>query len=173
MKREQIKTRMITWAIHNTRISERMIEFWVQLSEPVVLTGKDEIEISGYIADIVQQHKQGVATPCINILAYNICRDHIHIILQCTESERDNIVRKLKWKSTQLYKNKHNIKEVLHLRWQKYNYSEIKDEKYLYNAIEYIKTNREHHRLPTSKGLQPLVHTVVCKNYIFDRIQYK
>lgn len=173
MKKEQIKTRMITRSTHNTRISERMMEFGVQLWEPVLLDEKDEIEITEYIADIVQQHQQGVVTPCILILAYNICRDHIHIILQCTESDRDNIVRKLKWKSTQLYKNKHHIKETLHLRWQKYNHSEIKDEKYLFNAMEYIKTNREHHDLPISKGLQPLVHTIVCKDYIFDTIQYK
>lgn len=188
--KEEIKTWMITWATHNTRISERMVEFGVKLWEPVIMDENDEIEITKTIAEITKEDN-------LKVLAYNICKDHVHMILQCTESERDNIVQKLKSVSARKYNIEHNITvptskgswplvhtvvwklpkkwiEQNHLRWQKYNRNEIKDEKYLYNAIEYIHTNREHHGLlPFTDKNMDGERVFVTKDYIFDKIQYK
>ena len=137
-QKEEIKTRMITWVTHNTRLSNRMMELKIELGEGVYLPPEEEIEITGYIADIVKEDQ-------LTVLQYAICRQHVHMILQCTESEKDNIVRKLKGKTTQLYKQYHRITNEHHLRAQKYNAREIKDEKYLYNAMEYVKNNRVKH----------------------------
>lgn len=159
---DELKIYMITWSTHNTRISERMIKFWVQLWVPVILNESMEIEISGYILQIINEFKleyKDIFSP--QILAYNICKDHVHMILKCYEWYRDNMVRKFKWKSTQLYKNNHGITEQLHLWGQKYNRREIIDEKYLYNAINYVENNREKHGLPISNGLLPVVHAIL------------
>ena len=71
----------------------------------------DEIEITKYISEIVQEDmsKQNGNDPLYKILAYNICRDHIHMILQCTESERDDIVQKFKSVSSRKYNINHGL----------------------------------------------------------------
>ena len=66
--------------------------------QPLVLNISQEIEITKYISQIVKKDDK-------KLLKYNICKDHVHIILICEEEKRDNIVRKLKGKSTQFYKD--------------------------------------------------------------------
>lgn len=144
----------ITWVTHNSRVSERMVQFGVERGEPVVLSGDDEIEITKYILQIVQEEK-------LRILNYNICRDHVHMLLICDESKRDNIVRKLKGKSTQLYKQNHGLKEEFHLWAQKYSCTFIESDKQMANTMEYIQHNREKHKLPRNKGLQPIVASMI------------
>ncbi len=91
----------ITWVTHNSRVSERMIEYEAvikylrmnkgqnPIQEPTVLNESEEIEISEYIADIIREDK-------LRVLGYNICQDHVHLVLVCEEHERDKIVQKLK-----------------------------------------------------------------------------
>ena len=106
----------ITFVTHNSRVSERMMEFGVKVGEPVILNDEKEVEITRYIAQIVKEDR-------LRIVAYNICRDHVHMVLVCAEEQRDNIVRKLKGKSTQLYKQNHNISGKFSLWAQKYSYT--------------------------------------------------
>ena len=77
------------------------------------------------------------------------------MVLQCTEGEKDNIIRKLKGKTTQLYKQHRGITKEYHLRAQKYNAREIRDEKYFYNAMEYVEHNREKHGLSAGYANPP------------------
>lgn len=120
------------------------------LALPTLLSIQDEIDITKYIVKISQDD-------ALRILAYNICEDHMHLILVCEETERDNIIGKLKGKSTQLYKQAHRIKSEFHLWAQKYNHSVILNETQLIQTIQYIHNNREKHLLTENKGLQPLV----------------
>lgn len=93
----------ITWVTHNSRVSERMKKYSKNKGlQPLVLNIRQEIEITSYISRIVKEDK-------LKLTAYNICADHIHLILFSDEIRRDNIVRKLKGKSTQLYKEKRNM----------------------------------------------------------------
>ena len=79
----------ITTATHNSRYSQRMFDSFVKLGEPVWLSEKEEIIISETIAEIAEKDK-------LNILAYNICGDHAHILLVCEEEELPKIVQKIK-----------------------------------------------------------------------------
>lgn len=141
----------ITWLTHNSRVSDRMVRYRGCRGPAVILSAEEEIEITSYIRDIVVEDQ-------IIILAYNICRNHVHLLLICRKKERDNVVRKLKGKTTQLYKNARGIKTELHLWAQKYGCQDIEDEDYLYGVVHYIRHNREKHGLSSlHKGLQPLV----------------
>ncbi|MDR0650280.1 MAG: transposase [Candidatus Peribacteria bacterium] len=91
-----------------------------------------------YLADIIQKDT-------LQVQEYIICRNHLHLIIQCENSKRDNIVRKLKGKTTQLYKKHHHITTPFHLRAQKYDAKVIHNEKYLHNALKYVKYNRLKH----------------------------
>ena len=79
----------VTTATHNSRYSQRMFDSFVKLGEPVWLSEKEEIIVSETIAEIAEKDK-------LNILAYNICGDHAHILLVCEEEELPKIVQKIK-----------------------------------------------------------------------------
>ena len=131
----------ITWVTHSSRISLRMRKYNSGLKpNPIVLSLKQEIDITGYIAQIVIEDK-------LKIFNYNIYADHLHLILFCQNNKRDNIVRKLKGKSTQLYKNHNKIENEFHLWGQKYNYWAITSDEQLASTYEYIKHNRTKHNL--------------------------
>ena len=83
------KTWHITTATHNSRYSQRMFDYHVKSGEAVWLSEQDEIMIAEIIADIVKEDK-------LNILEYNICGDHMHILLVCDENELPKIVGKIK-----------------------------------------------------------------------------
>ncbi|KAA6302925.1 MAG: Modification methylase TaqI [Candidatus Ordinivivax streblomastigis] len=167
----------VTTAIHDSRTSQRMIDYNVRekrfngtLPNPQIfpLDAQDELIITKTIAEIVQADN-------LNVLAYNICRDHLHIIIVCESEELDNIVRKLKGKSSQKLKEFLNIPkdDVFKLWTQKFGYKEIINNEQLYNTIEYIETNRIKHELPDNKGLQPLVNTMLCTIDHAFRPEYK
>ncbi len=145
----------IVWATHSTRMSKRMKKYKIKLKNPIYLDINMRYEITKYLIKIIKEDK-------INILALNVLHHHVHLILICFKWKRDNIVRKLKGKTTQLYKNKHNIKKEFHLWQQKYNHKIIESEEQLYNTINYVKNNHIKHNISVHKGLQPLVKKVLC-----------
>jgi len=140
----------IVWVTHNSRISERMITYRVKRGEPLLLTSDEEVEITEFIRDIVVENGYVV-------LAYNICRDHVHLILVCEEEKRDFIVGHIKGKATHLFKKVHDIETTFHLWGQKYNYTEIRDNTQLFNTIQYIRYNRRKHNLPPNPRLRAIV----------------
>jgi REP element-mobilizing transposase RayT len=171
--------------------------------EPMLLSTEEEIIITETVAKIVEEDK-------LNVLAYNICFDHMHLLLVCEEEEVPKIVGKIKsmtaravniamgrtvpMTTTAVATRGHapltlpaaslpcseNLldEELLAaatrghapltlpddenlpaakrgqtqcpLWTQKFGNTYIDSEEHLYNAIEYIRTNREHH------GLDPL-----------------
>ena len=152
---EQKKLFHITWVTHNSRVSERMKKYFKNKGlQPLVLKVEDEIEITSFISQIVLEDK-------LKIVSYNICADHIHLILFCEEVKRDNIVRKLKGKSTQMYKNKRNIDESFSLWAQKYNFTIIFNEEQLFNTNEYILHNRLKHKLSNNYDLQKIINQMI------------
>ncbi|GET28554.1 hypothetical protein SD074_07560 [Prolixibacter sp. SD074] len=79
----------ITTATHNSRYSQRMSDNLVKTGEPVWLSEKEEEIVTKTIAEIANEDK-------LNILAYNICGDHAHMLLVCEEEELPKIVQKIK-----------------------------------------------------------------------------
>lgn len=153
----QKKAFHITWVTHNSRVSERMIQYKVEKWEWVYFDEKQEVLITWYIRDIVKEDN-------LKVLAYNICKDHIHMLLVCEENDLSNIIRKIKWKSSQKYKQYLRIDkdESFSLWAQKYNNSYIETDEKFTEVINYIENNRIKHELPLNKGLQPLVQEMLC-----------
>ncbi|MCA1760150.1 MAG: transposase, partial [Bacteroidales bacterium] len=66
-----------------------MFDNHVKKGEPVWLSEKEEIIVTETISEIVEKDR-------LNIVAYNICGDHAHIVLACTEEELPKIMQKIK-----------------------------------------------------------------------------
>ena len=88
-RKKKKKAWHITTATHNSRYSKRMFDNHVKLGEPVWLSEKEEIIVTETIAEIAKNDR-------LNIVEYNICGDHAHILLVCDEEELNKIVQKLK-----------------------------------------------------------------------------
>ena len=142
----------VTWVTHNSRVSQRMIDYNVQKEHGVQLNEKAEIKITEIISSIICEKK-------FKVYAYNICRDHVHMLIECEENEIINIVRQIKGKSSQLYKAYlgRQAQDSFHLWAQKFNKWFVQSDDQLRSAVTYIVHNREKHGLPENKGLQPLV----------------
>jgi REP element-mobilizing transposase RayT len=144
----------IVWVTHNSRISERMVFYGVQSGEAIILDESMEYEITTYIKEIVLEDR-------LNVLAFAICQDHVHMVLVCREIARDNIVRKLKGKSAQLYKDNHEIADQCHLWAQKYHWEELTTDAQFQNVLNYVTHNRQKHELTTSIELAKLIADVL------------
>lgn len=181
-KEKEKKAFHITTAIHDSRTSQRMIDYKVRekryngtLPEPQIypFSEEDEIVISKIIAQIVKDDK-------LNIMAYNICRDHIHILLVCETEEVDKIVGKIKGKTARVFNSNKGINPLVENKteksvpiWtQKFGCKEITSDEQLWNTVEYIRNNRIKHGLSDSsgsgsssssssnKGINPLVREI-------------
>ncbi len=177
-REKQKKAWHVTWVTHDTRTSERMIRYRVRrpratgelhIDRSIYLDNDDALKVAEILEKIISEDQY-------NCLEFNICSDHVHIILVCEEEELSNIVRKLKGKSAQLFKEHLGIQkdETFNLWAQKFDRREVDSEKYLKNVEGYIHNNREKHNLPDiHKGLQPLVDRMICSHDHAFRTEYK
>jgi len=157
-KEKEKKPFHITWVTHNSRTSQRMIDHKVKKGDTFWLEDEYEVVVAETIKEIVEQDG-------LNVMAFNSCRDHIHLLLVCEEEEIPNIIRKLKGKSSQKLKEHLQIpKEEQFILWaQKYSTTYIESEEQLWNTVEYIRNNRKKHELHSNKGLQPLVDSATMQ----------
>ena len=172
-----LKAWHVTTAIHNSRYSQRMFDNYVKMNMALLLSEKDEFVITDSIVKIVKDDN-------LKVLEYNICRDHMHILLICEKEELAAIAGKLKAVSAR----KCNIergttrgqvpadttrgqvplslsekkKKYTPLWTQKFGRREINDENDLKNVIEYIKNNRKKHGLLTNKKTRSLAEQMFC-----------
>lgn len=92
----------ITTATHNSRYSQRMFDNKVKVGEAVWIDEKDEILVTETIARIVNEDN-------LNVIEYNICGDHIHILLVCEKEEVPKIMGKIKGVSGRRYNIENGI----------------------------------------------------------------
>jgi REP element-mobilizing transposase RayT len=157
----------ITTAIHNSRYSLRMLACNIKLNNPIWISEENELLISNTILEIVVNDK-------LNILAYNICGDHIHIIIKCNKKELSKIVGKIKAITAKNYNvanqitkicdeslNSKNNKTYNSLWTQKFGKNEITSRKQLSIAIKYVNNNREKHTLPVNKELNKIIEKII------------
>ncbi len=178
----------ITTATHNSRYSQRMFDNHVILGEPVWLTEKEEMIITETIAEIIEEDK-------LNIPAYNICGDHLHLILVCEEDEMPKIVGKIKAVSARKCNIEKGItvpatnetlstpvatanspkkKKKYNPLWtQKFGRNEIVTDEQLYNTLNYIRNNRKKHKLPENKKLNAIIDKMTCTIDQAFRLEYK
>ncbi len=163
----------VTTALHNSRYSQRMFDNHVKHGDVIRLEEKDEILITEIVADIVKEDN-------LNVIEYNICGDHMHLLIVCEKEELPKIVGKIKAKSGRKYNIENGItrgqvplsskntennigKKKYNSLWtQKFGKSEIRDEKYLNNAIAYIHNNRIKHNLPGSERIEKIKKEFLC-----------
>ena len=167
----------ITTALHDSRTSQRMIDYKVRekrlmgtAPEPQIipLTADEELLITKTIAEIKEKDN-------LKILSYNICRDHLHVLIVCEYDELSSIVQKIKSvtarkvniargftvpapatehaplsssssSSSSLSKKRGEKQNSL---WtQKFGEKVIESNEQLMNTITYIDKNRSKHQLP-------------------------
>jgi len=178
----------ITTATHNSRYSQRMFDNHVQVGDPVWLSEKEEIIVTETIAKIVIEDK-------LNVLAYNICGDHMHIILACEDEELPSIMQKIKSMSARACNiamgrtipqpaTEHAPLLVdrgitqFHLWTQKFGSKEIVTEEQLNNTIAYVQNNRIKHHLSMAMEHAPspvdtIASTFTCSVSHALRTEYK
>ena len=100
-KEKDKKAFHITTATHDSRTSERMIKYKVRerrdhgtrpLADPEWLSVEEELIVTKLVSEIVIEDQ-------LNVMAYNICEDHMHLLLVCEEEEVQRIMQKIKSKT--------------------------------------------------------------------------
>ncbi len=100
-KEKDKKAFHITTATHDSRTSERMIKYKVREkrdngtkphADPEWLSMDEELLITKIVSEIVIEDQ-------LNVLAYNICGDHMHLLLVCEEGEVPRVMQKIKSKT--------------------------------------------------------------------------
>lgn len=178
-KEKDKKAYHITTALHDSRTSQRMIDYKVRqkrdggtnpLPNYTKLSAEEEISITEEVIAIAQEKQ-------LNIMAYNICGDHIHLLLVCEEEEVPKIMQKIKGRTARVHNSNKGINPLVQkeneksvpLWTQKYGCKDIKDDAQLHNTINYIQTNRAKHDLPSNKALQSLVNNPIL-NQDYDTV---
>ena len=157
-------------------VSQRMIEHKVREkrydgtmpdASPVILSEEEELLVCQVIDTIIEEDR-------LNVIAFNICQDHFHMLLVCEDEEVDMIVGKIK-SLTAIAVNKHRDASTAtgqaspssRAIWtQKYSCKAVTEHEHFNEVIDYIERNRIKHDLPPlpsrqdSKGACPLVHTI-------------
>ncbi len=162
----------VTTATHDSRTSQRMIDYKVRerrdngtrpKAEGIWLEADAELLIAETVANIVKEDE-------LNVMAFNICGDHMHLLLVCEEEELSKIVGKIKGKTARVYNQNKGIDPLVSkaeaksvsLWTQKFGRKVITDDRQLENTLAYIQNNREKHGLGVVKGLKPLVDRMCC-----------
>lgn len=181
----------ITTALHDSRTSQRMIDYHARarrfngtkpLPEVFPLTAEEEELIASIVADIVKEDK-------LIIAAFNLCWDHMHILLICEEEEVPKIMQKIKaktaravnilrWKTIVTPREPAPLagavapatiekritqrgKKQNSLWTQKFGCKKVYTEKYFWNALNYIEKNKAKHKLPNNPKLATIIQSFV------------
>ena len=162
----------ITTAIHDSRTSSRMIKFKVRerremgtnpYPKIIYFTEEEELLVTETISKIVKEDN-------LKLLAFNICSDHIHLLLVCDIDDISKIMQKIKAVTSKNLSRASTTREHAPLQkrkpiWQQ-KYSapkEITSEVQLENTVKYIQTNRRKHGLlPHSNNLQNIIDKMCC-----------
>ena len=159
---------------HNSRTSNRMSIYKIERGDALLLTLQEEIELSIIIGKIITENNY-------RCVAYNICQDHVHLIIVCHEFELSRIVQKIKSISSKIFqrsniaKTRNWSKQKYHLwsqkffraylnEWQLARLSirpgEVYESDHLMNSINYIQNNRIKHQLEYSKKLDEIIQSI-------------
>ncbi|WP_085765921.1 Eco57I restriction-modification methylase domain-containing protein [Nonlabens spongiae] len=161
----------ITTALHDSRTSHRMKKYKVRENREagtnpypnvIYFTPEDDLVITEAIKDVIKEKN-------LDVLAYNICADHIHLLLYCELEEIPEIIQFIKGRSSYALGKRNNLKGLKPLEistplgndkpagsqknkplWsQKYSApKEVTTQEQLDNTLKYIRNNRLKHELP-------------------------
>lgn len=165
----------IVLTTHNSRTSARMKKYNVRKGPALRLGLEEEIALTRIFGKIIRESG-------FRCIAYNICVDHVHLILVCSPEKLTAQVQKIKSVSSKDF-HRLNIpmghdplKHKGHLWSQKFYRATldvwelntvtnrpgfIYSDSYLQNAINYIRTNRYKHELTISEELELAIQEFV------------
>jgi len=158
----------IVLTLHNSRTSRRMTKLRIRSGPVQYLEVDDEIELTSIIKSIHIESN-------ISCYAYNVCRDHVHMVIESKEPELPNMVKIIKGKSAFKYNKSNGRKGAF---WSQKFFSANLDnwkiagpevssfsqrDSYFSNAVNYIKRNREKHGLAESEELNGLISSFVIE----------
>jgi len=154
----------VTCVLHDSRQSRRMEQLHIENKKHIWLSSIEEIKLTEIINTIIKEKN-------ILVWAYNICKDHVHMILVCKEEELNKIVQTIKGASARRFNqwklSGKGFKPLAsskrgntqnHLWAQKFNRKQITTEKQLFNAFQYIQLNRQKHGLSKNNSLNQIIY---------------
>ena len=172
---------------HNSRTSQRMLQLGIVKGTPVELGLEEEIALTKIIGTIIADNGY-------HCLAYNICKDHIHLLLVCEQEELTGMVQKIKSMSSKLFHRSdipmgHDpLDHGNHLWSQKFFRAEMDvwqlatlshrpgylfQSSHLDNALVYVRNNRIKHDLPDSADLQQVIDGFCTSQEVAFQLKYK
>ncbi|MCZ2223541.1 MAG: Eco57I restriction-modification methylase domain-containing protein [Chitinophagales bacterium] len=86
----------ITCVMHNSRVSQRMIEYKVKRGKPEYLNINEEESLLEILCKIIEENN-------LTVIEMNLCADHLHFILVCNSNELTKIVGKIKSMSSRAF----------------------------------------------------------------------
>ena len=138
-----------------------MKKYGVENKPAKVLSTNEELELTKIISNIILDNNY-------QCFCYNICVDHVHLLIRCEPSNLSEIVKRIKSFSSRLF----NPGEKL---WsQKFYKTEIENfdfrspinfpsyaepNDHLANAVFYIQNNRAKHNLKRNKELEEIINS--------------
>lgn len=175
----------VTTSIHDSRTSERMIKYKARerrfdgtKPDPEVfpMTKEEEELIATTVSDIAKEDN-------LNIAAFNLCWDHMHILLVCEEVEVPKIMHKIKGRTARacnVLRNK-GINPLDIMRkdgsmpfWtQKYGCKPITTDDQFWNTYNYIEKNKVKHNLPKNPKLEKSILGFVKTYEECFKIEYR
>ncbi|MEX2588723.1 MAG: DNA methyltransferase, partial [Chitinophagales bacterium] len=88
-KQKELEAFHIVLTTHNSRVSERMRQNNIKAGPPVNLSLGEEIALTEIFREIITENNY-------RCIAYNICKDHVHMVLVCEEEALIGMVQQLK-----------------------------------------------------------------------------
>ena len=136
----------VTWVTHNSRVSERMVEFlppgFIKSKKSFILNYKLQLRVAHLIALSSEKYK-------LPIVTFNVLPDHVHMLVVVKNEEELALkIGNLKGFSAHILRKENHIKSKIWAR--KFNRKWIKDTRSLYSVINYIDEN--HHKHEKSWG---------------------
>ena len=129
---------LVTFVTHNSRVSERMVEYGVKTGPPVILEANERYQVAQNISECIKTHQ-------IPVVGWNVLPDHVHMIIAAeSEKELDEYVRKIKGFGSFALQRSMGI-EGQHIWAQKYHHELIVDQRMLENVYAYVMENHIKH----------------------------
>ncbi|MBI2258741.1 MAG: N-6 DNA methylase [Flavobacteriia bacterium] len=175
----------ITTCLHDSRTSNRMITYKARErrfggtkpeAEVFPMTKEEEELIAQTVAEIVKEDN-------LNIAAFNLCWDHMHILLVCEEEEVPKIMQKIKGRTARIINSVKGInplgsttvlKDGSTPFWtQKYYCKPITSDDQFWNTFNYIEDNKVKHKLPSNPKLKGIINTFIKTREECLKTQFK
>ena len=140
----QLSWQFITFVTHNSRVSERMIDYntseFIDELSPFIFENPERIIITQLLLAQCAKHN-------IKIAAMNVLPDHVHLVIAASDINDLNMkVHLIKGGSSFSFKRKVVLKNYSQQIWaQKYHLEHYKSENDLKNIIHYINNNHLKH----------------------------